>query len=57
VTHRDLSLAGEGARVDLFAAILAHQQVAERGRAGQAADVGRQDALVASLHLASCLVR
>jgi hypothetical protein len=50
VADRRLRLALELACVDRLAGVLADEQVAQRGRARDAADVGHQDALVTALH-------
>ena len=50
VAHRRLGLEGQGCGVDLLAPVLPDEQVAERGGARQATDVGRQDALFAAFH-------
>ena len=50
VTDGGLGLAREGGGVDGLAAVLAHEEIAERRRTGQAADVGGQDAVLAAFH-------
>src|SRR5262249_56319281 len=50
VAHGALGLARERDTVDWLAAVLAHQQVAERGGSGKAADVGGEDPALAALH-------
>src|SRR5207245_11781629 len=52
-----LGLADEDAAVDSLAAVLAHEQIAERGRAGEAADMGGQDPVLTSFHGAPRLAR
>ena len=53
VADGGLGLPGEGDRVDGLATVEAHEEVSERGRTRQAAGVGRQDALLATLDTAS----
>jgi hypothetical protein len=50
VTHRRRGLAGEGGAVDGLSAVLAHEEVAERRRTGEAADVGGEDPVLAAPH-------
>jgi hypothetical protein len=51
VPHGRLGLAGQLGGVDRLAGVLSHQQFAQGGVAGNAADVGRQDALVTASHV------
>ena len=51
VAHRRLSLARERRRIDRLATVLAHEQIAQRGRARQAAGMRGQDSRLAALHL------
>src|SRR5437588_140742 len=50
MSHGRLGLAREGGGVYAFAPVLAHEQVAQRRRAGKAAGMGGQDPLLAALH-------